>query len=127
MFLIPTYLGRSPIHGIGVFTPVALPANTIIWEFSPDIDWRLSPDELERFPEPYQDKLRMYCYLEASGLYVFCGDNAKYMNHSFEPNCDDGNGPCTVAKRDIAAGEELTCDYRLFDMDSVENGLNGYT
>mgnify|MGYP006202437547 CR=1 FL=1 len=126
MFLIPTYLGRSPIHGIGVFTPVALPANTIIWEFSPDIDWRLSPDELERFPEPYQDKLRMYCYLEASGLYVFCGDNAKYMNHSFEPNCDDPEGRYTITNRDIEANEELTCDYRNIDMESAQGGLDQY-
>jgi len=47
------------------------------------------------------------------------------MNHSFQPNCDD-QGPTTVAACDIAAGEELTCDYRTFDMNSKQNGLTEY-
>ena len=47
------------------------------------------------------------------------------MNHSFQPNCDD-RGPDTVAAHDIEAGEELTCDYRSFDMKSKEDGLTEY-
>jgi hypothetical protein len=57
---------------------------------------------------------------------VLCGDNAKFMNHSFEPNCDDVDGPYTVTKRDIATDEELTCDYRLFDLESARDGLEGW-
>lgn len=44
------------------------------------------------------------------------------MNHSFEPNCDD-RGHVTRALRDIAEGEELTCDYRNFDAESERSGL----
>lgn len=54
---------------------------------------------------------------------VLCGDNARFMNHSFEPNCDDDGGEFTTAARDIEAGEELTCDYRRFDAPSARTGL----
>lgn len=118
MFRVPTYLARSSIHGIGVFTAVDIPSGTVVWDFDADVDWRLTPDELDEFPEPFRSRLRHYCYLEKDGLYVLCGDNARYMNHSVDPNCDD-RGPVTTAKRRIAAGEELTCDYTTFDLESA--------
>lgn len=117
MFRVPTYLAWSSIHGVGVFAAIEIPAGTLIWEFTPGVDWRFTPKELGSFPQPYQTKLRTWCYLEESGQYVLCGDNARFMNHSFEPNCDDG-GERTTTLRAIAAGEELTCDYRCFDMES---------
>ena len=114
MFLIPTYLAPSPVHGMGVFTPFPIPAGASLWRFDPGVDWRLTPEELERFPEPYRSRLHAYSYMDEEGRYVLCGDNARYMNHADEPNCDD-NGVQTMARRDIAAHEELTCDYRNFD------------
>ena len=47
------------------------------------------------------------------------------MNHSFDPNCDEREGQNTVAARDIAVGEELTCDCRAFDVKSKLDGLPG--
>ncbi|PKM07970.1 MAG: hypothetical protein CVV14_06225 [Gammaproteobacteria bacterium HGW-Gammaproteobacteria-4] len=41
-------------------------------------------------------------------------DNARYMNHSDTPNLIEVDG-CNYTARDIAEGEELTCDYRVFD------------
>jgi SET domain-containing protein len=54
---------------------------------------------------------------------VLCIDNARFMNHADEPNTAgvhtagaiDGYD---VATRDISKGEELTCDYRLFDAEA---------
>ena len=115
MFRVPTYLAASRIQGLGAFTSVAIPAGTLIWEFTPEVDWRFSPEELDAFPNPYRTRLRQWCYQEESGLFVLCGDNAKFMNHSGDPNCDD-DGEYTTAARDIAAFEELTCDYRRFDV-----------
>ena len=124
MFLIPTYLSDSSIHGTGVFTPAPIPAHTRIWVFTEQIDWRLTPEELASFPEPYQKRLRAWCYLNGDGRYVLCGDNARFMNHSNTPNCDDPEGQYTITNRDIEAGEELTSDYRTFDHESATNGLN---
>lgn len=123
MLRVPTYLTQSQIHGVGVYTPERIKKGTVIWEFTPEIDWRLPPDLVDHFPEPYRATLRSYCYIERSGMLVLCGDNARFMNHSFEPNCDDSGLVFTVTRRDIEVGEELTCDYRLFDAESAETGL----
>lgn len=120
MLRVPTVVAPSSIQGVGLFTTAPIPKGTIIWEFTPDVDWRIPVQDFERFPDPYRGLLLRYVYREPDGCYVLCGDNGKFMNHSFDPNCDDVAGPYTVAKRDIAAGEELTCDYRLFDLDSVD-------
>ena len=118
MFSIPTYLERSPIHGMGVHAAVPIAKGEIIWTFTPGVDWEIEPEVMEQFPEPFQERLRAYSYLDESGLYVLCGDNARFMNHSDTPNCDDSGGQHTVAMRDIEEGEELTCDYRTFDLES---------
>jgi hypothetical protein len=112
---IPTYLGPSAIHGLGVFTPSNVSAGTLIWDLTPKIDWRIALAVLDGLEEPYRSELRSYCYLEDAGTLVLCGDNARFMNHSLDPNCDDPSPTVTIARRDIRAGEELTVDYRLFD------------
>jgi SET domain-containing protein len=53
---------------------------------------------------------------------VLCADNARFMNHADEPNTtrvhiDGAIEDDDIATRDIRVGEEMTCDYRLFDAD----------
>lgn len=115
MYLVPTLLGQSRIHGIGVFAAQPIARGAKIWEFTPGVDWKIPRDAFEQFPQPFRDQLRHWSYLNGNGVYVLCGDNAKFMNHSEEPNCDDDGETFTIARRDIAVGEELTCDYRTFD------------
>lgn len=126
MFLIPTYLAPSATHGVGVFTARPLPAGTVIWEFTENVDIRLSEDELLATPERLQERLRTYSYRDTEDTYILCMDNAKFMNHSFRPNCDDGTDRGTVTLRAIEADEELTCDYRAFDLDSQRDGLESW-
>lgn len=123
MLLVPTYVAPSPIQGMGLFAAVDIPRGTTIWSFEPSVDWRLTPSELDAFPASLQEQLRKWCYEEGGGSYVLCGDNAKFMNHSFDPNCDDPEGVRTVTNRDVRAGEELTCDYRAIDAESARSGL----
>jgi SET domain-containing protein len=126
VFLIPTYVRRSPIHGLGVFTSIFIPSGQLIWKFEPEVDWTLTEEDIDRFPEAYRDKLRSYCYLDESGLYVLCGDAARFMNHSDTPNCDDWSGMVTTANQDIQPDEELTCDYRAFDVASRDERAEPY-
>lgn len=123
MLRVPTYVAPSSIAGVGLFAGVSLPTGAVVWQYDEGVDWRISSEDLERFPEPYGAWLRPYLYREPSGVYVLCGDNAKFMNHADEPNCDDDGEIFTIALRPIAAGEELTCDYRLFDRDTREFGF----
>jgi len=119
VFLIPTYVGPSPIHGYGVFSAAPIPAGTLIWRFVEGVDLRLSANDLQGLPPALKHVFKSYCYREASGSYVLCGDNAKFMNHSTTPSCDDG-GAVTVVPQDLPAGTELTCDYHRFDYDTIE-------
>lgn len=124
MLCVPTYVAPSEIAGVGLFAAMALEPGTVIWEFTEGVDWRITSDELDAFPEPFRSRMRHYLYQEESGLFVLCGDNAKFMNHHDDPNCDDPEGAYTVVRRPVAAGEELTCDYRAFDVPSRVQGMS---
>lgn len=57
-----------------------------------------------------------------TGEYIYCCDHAGYFNHSTNPNvrCIPSGGKwedICIAATDIAAGEEMTVDYREFDAD----------
>ena len=54
---------------------------------------------------------------EGRKVITLCG-SFRHMNHAAEPNVLSLSDR-DVAARDIAAGEELTCDYRTFDLDAT--------
>ena len=125
MLLVRTKLGLSSIQGIGLFAAEFIPKDAVIWKFSRLIDLRCSEAEIERLPDASREQIQKYSYREKhTGLYVLCGDDARFFNHSENPNCldfyYDEEQDLTVARRDINAGEELTCDYALFDLDLIE-------
>ena len=122
MLLVKTKLDVSPIHGIGLFADEFIAEGTIIWKFNDLIDLRFAEDRIEQLAESAREQIKKYSYREKhSGLYVLCGDDARFFNHSEDPNCLDiysgEEQDLTVARRDIKAGEELTCNYALFDLD----------
>ena len=52
----------------------------------------------------------------SNGRVVLVGEPDCYLNHSCDPNAwiaYEADGPYLVARRDIAPGEEVTCDYSL--------------
>ena len=109
---------------MGLYAGVDLSADTVIWEFDERVDWAISREEFDAFPEPYRSRMGHYVYLDDSGLYILCGDNAKFMNHADEPNCADPDGEYTITRQPVRAGEELTCDYTAFDLESRREGLD---
>lgn len=114
MLLVKTYLAPSGVHGIGLFAAEPIAKGTVIWRFDERVDRRFTKAEREALPEPARSFLKTYSYPEEVGseVYFLDGDHARFMNHSAAPNTD-----CevdTVATRDIAAGEELLCDYHQF-------------
>ena len=123
MLLVPTTLKESAIHGIGLFAAEPIKKGTIIWRLDRPIDQFLDDVDLARISEAARQMMFKYSYLDpVLKKRVLCGDDARFMNHSESPNCDDrmdGEGGVTVAARDIAAGEELTCDYRKIDLEFV--------
>ena len=121
MLLVPVRVDRSEIHGLGLFALKPLAAGTPVWRFEPGFDRRFSSDAFQSLPEPAQRHLQHYGYLDAvDGTWVLNGDLTIFMNHSPHPTTGApplGPDPAieTIALTDLAAGQELTCDYRTFD------------
>jgi SET domain-containing protein len=120
MLLVPVQADRSPIHGLGLFAIATIPAGTPIWRFQPGFDQIFDLRAFDALPSPAQAHLRHFGFLDGERRHwVLDGDLAIFMNHAVEPNTGapgtEGVAELTVALRAIAAGEELTCDYRAFD------------
>jgi len=115
MMMVETELRPSPIHGIGVFLLQPVTRGALIWRFDPRIDRVYGADEIADLPEPLQRFIRTYSTLHADlGLWVLCGDNGRHFNHSDTPNTISSGIAFGTdhAAVDLAAGDELTSDYR---------------
>lgn len=115
MMIVDTELRPSAIHGIGVFLLQPVKRGELIWRFDSRIDRVYADAEIADLPPLLQRFLRTYSTLHGEmKLWVLCGDNGRHFNHSDKPNTrslgiafgDD------VAACDMAAGTELTSDYR---------------
>lgn len=117
MMIVPNYVGPSAIEGVGVFAAEPIAAGAAIWELSDDLDLLLTRQQLTRLPALQRDFIERYGYPHMSQpqLTVLEFDNGRFMNHSATPNTDFTRPEIGYAIRDIAIGEELTCDYREFD------------
>jgi SET domain-containing protein len=123
MMLIETRVAPSTIHGSGLFAVKAIPKNTPVWMFQPGFDHDFSPEQFAALPPPAQAHARRFSFISKQDKYsILSGDHACFMNHSASPNTGaprDAITPVvTVALRDIAAGEEITCNYFEFDADA---------
>jgi len=121
MMYVKTKIGPSKINGIGLFADEFIPKETVIWKFNPLIDLCLSKSDLRKLSLASQEQLHKYTYLDSNKKkYVLCGDDARFFNHSKNPNCKDvktyshDKDDKTIAIKDIKKGEELTCDYHVF-------------
>jgi SET domain-containing protein len=121
MLVVKTILAPSDIEGLGLFARQHIPKGAIVWTFVPGVDALFDESAIEALPAVTQDICRRYAYLDPnSKKYVLCGDDARFENHSENPNTT-GVYPegqpfgIDIATRDIQEGEEITCDYRSFD------------
>ncbi|MGY6627925.1 MAG: SET domain-containing protein [Oceanicaulis sp.] len=117
MLLIDTYVGPSAIEGVGVFAAEFVRAGQPIYRFEPGFDRLISPSDLASMPEPIRRFVDRYTYPHPAdpGLLVLDADNGRHMNHSNEPNTNFADAVFGYAIRDIAAGEEITCNYAEFE------------
>lgn len=116
MLLVDAFLDRSPIQGLGVFAKRQIRKGTLVWQLDLRFDRLIDRLVYERTNGPAKDYLDRYAYPRRSDprFIVLEADDARYMNHADDPNCDFSPGDTAHALRDIAAGEELTCDYNVF-------------
>ncbi|MGB3222690.1 MAG: SET domain-containing protein [Desulforhopalus sp.] len=96
--------------GKGLFAVRPIPCGTITWSLDP-LDREIKPPELESYDPLYQEILLKYSFRNKRGNYIFCWDNCRYTNHSFNANCCLSPYDFQIAIKDIQAGEEVTDDY----------------
>lgn len=119
MLVVPTYLAKSPIHGLGLFSQLPIARGALVWRFHSTIDRVLPRDLVFRGDLPLVAREfvnRYFCFWGEQMLAN--GDDARFMNHSESPNVkavEKGLTPDMVAVRDIQPGQELVTDYRDFD------------
>ena len=108
-------IGQSKIDSDGCHTTAPIKKGTYVVEYTGP---RITIKEADAL---YDDHPRTYLFGLTDGKYVIDGEGvAAFINHSCDPNCeaDEIKGRVwIIAARDIAAGEELTYDYNLYDGD----------
>lgn len=96
--------------GYGVFATRAIPAGTIVWTLCP-LDQRFTPAARAALAPASRELVDLYAYVDAEGDFILCWDHGRFVNHSCQPAMV-GLGPeMEVAVRDLAPGDELSCDY----------------
>jgi SET domain-containing protein len=117
MMLVRTYLSNSSIEGVGIFSEEHIKKGDVIWRLEPKFDVFFNESEVDSLPPHMQDFVTRYGYphLNKPGILVLELDNGRFMNHSLEPNTDFTRFDAGYAIRDIAPGEEITCNYFEFD------------
>jgi SET domain-containing protein len=115
MMMIPVEVGRSPIHGQGVFALRAVRAGSVIWQFNPGLDQKAPATWLKYAEESVRGFVMERGYLNERDEWVVCIDEAQFLNF---PN--PGESPNTklggkqdgefllLAATDIEPGQEIT-------------------
>ena len=114
----PYVVRNSKIHGRGVFATRTIRKGTRIIEYRGErTSWEVA---LERPPSDPDNPHHTFFFETSDGKVIDAnvrGNAARWINHSCAPNCssfeDDDGRVFIEARRAIAAGEELTYDYRL--------------
>jgi SET domain-containing protein len=112
----------SAIHASGCYTTTAIRKGARVAEYTGPL---LTRDEADA---AYKHSRITYLFGLGDGSVVIDGQcTAMYINHSCDPNCEtiEKSGHVWIkAIRSIAAGEELTYDYCLYDGDEDEAACN---
>ena len=118
MLLVPTYTAASTIQGVGLFAAAPIAAGSLIWRFEPAFDRIIPEDVFAGLPEPARAFVERYGYItpQIPGGWVVSLDTTRFITHASDANTDNTT-PLTYARRAIAEGEEITCDYGEFCVD----------
>lgn len=109
---------RSGVHGLGVFAAKPIAKGTRIIEY---VGERVSHDEADRrYEEKDANDSHTFLFIVDSKTVIDAGtdgNDARFFNHSCDPNCESTVEKKRVfieAIRDIEPGTELTYDYQIY-------------
>jgi uncharacterized protein len=116
MLLIRAKVKKSKVHGVGLFAAQFVSKGTKTWKLKPKIDMVIKTSEYKNLPKTFRKNIDHHIYqCKFTKKWIFCTDDARFMNHSTKPNIKTVRGMYDVSLRDIKKGEELTEDYDRFE------------
>ena len=108
-------LRESPMQGRGAFARRPIPAGVRLIEYAGQ---RLTVAEADaRYPDVAGERHHTFLFAIDDEIVIdaaFEGNEARFINHSCDPNCDaviDDGRIWIETIRDVSAGEELAHDY----------------
>jgi SET domain-containing protein len=123
-----TEVRESKIAGLGLFAKKLIPKGTYWFDHNHDDVLMISKKQYMTLIQSHDSPLsngfiqaiKTYTYYEKIyDALVFCVDNARFVNHSTNPNsgADEFDSPLkSIALRDIQEGEEITENYLSYDL-----------
>ncbi len=117
MLIVETYLAESERKGVGLFAKKFIPKGDAWWIRNEAFDKITEQTIMKTYSDLAKTFIKNYGFLEPTGRWYLCIDNARFSNHSDKPNSknilnDKGEIISCIALRDILEGEEILCDYR---------------
>ena len=113
----PIEVRESPLHGLGVFATVRIARGARIIEYRGE---RVSHEEADRrYDHKHPGDSHTFLFIVDARTVIDAGvdgNEARFVNHCCEPNCESviERGRVFIdAIRTIEAGEELTYDYQI--------------
>jgi hypothetical protein len=108
-------LSGDPAIGLGVFATRPIPRGTVV-VVRDRFDLTMNRETFFALPEPRRAAMETYMYHDKRGDLVLSWDHARYMNHNCRPTTMMTDYGLEIAVCDIAAGEELTTEYGLLNV-----------
>lgn len=107
------YVNRD--KGYGLFATRFISQGTVTW-VRDQLDREISPDDLLQYDKVLHETIINYSYRNNQGNFMFCWDNARYINHDCNPNTCITAYELEIAIRDIHKDEEITNHYGMLNI-----------
>lgn len=104
------------VVGYGVFARYPIPEGTITY-VKDSLEQEVSPTEYLLHSPEMQEMIEKYSYIDERGFRIISWDFAKYVNHCCACNTISTGYGFEMAIRDIQAGEQITDEYGIFNLE----------
>lgn len=104
------------VVGYGVFATERIPKGTIVY-IKDSLEHVIAPEIYQQHDAEMKSVIDKYSYIDELGNRIISWDFAKYVNHCCNCNTMSTGYGFEIAIRDIEAGEQITDEYGIFNID----------
>ncbi|MEZ4386981.1 MAG: SET domain-containing protein [Candidatus Krumholzibacteriia bacterium] len=106
----------SPTIGHGVFATEPIPRGTLVY-VRDSLEIAVTPPDFAALDPALRAAVDRFSYIDEHGVRVVSWDHGKYVNHRCDCNTMSTGYGFEIAIADIAAGDEITDEYGLFNLE----------